>query len=351
MNNLTVKFFNVGCGDAISIRFFGSDQKWCNILVDGGTQTSYPIGIKKEIEAIIERKENIDLWIITHIHTDHIGGVLRFIKEKRLKSKFDIGQIKFWFNYSNFDYEIWLKENGFVGVKQGIPLRDFLRQNSFLEEKLTNQTQPINFHGAKLTILSPDSNSFEQLLKLWATEETKIIKKKLAAYKSATANDYKTKVTEFNLANFTEDTNVENGSSIAFLFEYQQQKILFLSDSHPSVVAKSLEENLEYTNENKLVLNYMQVAHHGSKFNTSDKLLSLIDCSDYIISGDGLNKHNLPNKETLARIKSKNPNRKINFHITAKNRLTTSIFKVDLKENIEDIKLTFPPSNNNILTL
>jgi hypothetical protein len=59
--NLTVKFFPVGCGDAISIRFLGNDDKYHNILIDGGYQYMYPFGIKKEMQGIIEREEHIDL--------------------------------------------------------------------------------------------------------------------------------------------------------------------------------------------------------------------------------------------------------------------------------------------------
>lgn len=349
MKNLTIKFYNVGCGDAISIRFLGKDHKWHNILIDGGTQESYPIGIKKEIENILIRQEKIDLWVITHIHTDHIGGVLRFIKEKRLKAKFNVDQIKFWYNYSNFDYKLWLQKNGFAGVNQGIKLRDFLQQ-SILDEKITNQSPPLDFYGAKITILSPDNKQFENLMALWEKEEIKIIKKKLATYKASSTNDYRTKLGDFNLDKVTEDTNIENGSSIAFLFEYQQQKILFLSDSHPSIIANSLR-NLGYTTQRKIPINYMHVAHHGSKFNTSNDLLALIDCNNYIISGDGRNKHHLPNKETLWRILVNNPEREVNFYITAKNSLTQSIFKVDSKEKTKNINLIFPKSKSSHLNL
>ena len=59
-SSLQIKFFSVGCGDAISIRFKGNDEKFHNILIDGGeerNENNYKNGIKKEIDAIVARKD------------------------------------------------------------------------------------------------------------------------------------------------------------------------------------------------------------------------------------------------------------------------------------------------------
>ena len=45
----------------------------------------------------------------------------------------------------------------------------------------------------------------------------------------------------------------------------------------------------------------MTLPHHGSKGNTSIELLELIRCERYIITSDGDNIYNLPNKETLVK--------------------------------------------------
>lgn len=77
--------------------------------------------------------------------------------------------------------------------------------------------------------------------------------------------------------------------------------MLFLGDSHPSVVVGSLVR-LE---QKKQKFDYVKVSHHASKANTSDELLDLIDCENYIISSDG-SFHGLPNKEAIVRIINKN---------------------------------------------
>ena len=58
-------------------------------------------------------------------------------------------------------------------------------------------------------------------------------------------------------------------------------KILLLADSHPSVIVASLRA-LYYSETQKLTVDYMKVSHHGSRYNTSPELLSLINCRQFI---------------------------------------------------------------------
>lgn len=88
--------------------------------------------------------------------------------------------------------------------------------------------------------------------------------------------------------------------------------MLFLGDAHPSIIVSSLRE-LGYSGDNKLQIDLMKVSHHGSKANTSDELLDLIECKCFIISTDG-SRHGLPNKETIARIVAKQSDCKIYFN-------------------------------------
>lgn len=94
---LTIKFLSVGCGDGFSIRFRGDDHLFHNILVDGGVEKGdiYIETLRREIEEIINRGEYIDLWVISHIDDDHIGGILRFIKDSALIQKVDLSKLPF----------------------------------------------------------------------------------------------------------------------------------------------------------------------------------------------------------------------------------------------------------------
>jgi len=358
---MEVKFFSVGCGDAISIRFLGSDRVFHNILIDGGeerNENNYKNGIKKEIDAIIKRKEIIDLWIITHIDDDHIGGILRFIYENNTTKQVDISKTIFWYNYANEDYDTRITKSDYKNVPQAILLRDYLKSHSKLEESITTATEPIDFYGAKITILSPNQQRFEALVEKWKNEEMKEdVKRKveekkrkmnIPKYQSAKSYDYDTKVDDFDLTQFEEDKKPENGSSIAFIFEYSGKCFLFLADSFPSVIVESLT-NLGFTEENKLILDVMQVAHHGSKGNTSNELLKLISFKEdakFVISANSINVHKLPNKETMSRIIRHFPEQKVQFYITHKNEKTLDIIKK--KDNLKNVEILFSEGFNPI---
>lgn len=344
---MEVRFLSVGCGDGIYIRFLGEDGSYHNILIDGGTEkgNKYDNSLRKEITAIKERNENIDLWIISHIDDDHIGGILRFVKDPALFKEIDLSATRFWFNYSNLDYDTGVSHDNFKSVKQGIRLRELLKEKAFLQQFITDELRLINFFGAKFSILSPNRQKFEALVLDWKKEEIKIIEKKATSFKGSEENDYYTKIEDFDLELEESDTSTTNASSIAFILEYKAKKFLFTADAHPQILENALFQ-LGYSDKNKLHVEYMQVSHHGSKFNTTDGLLKIIDCSNYIISADGF-KNNLPNKKTMARIIRIDQKRPVHFFITEQNTCTKSIFSVD--GILKNVTLNFPSAGKSEL--
>lgn len=341
---MNIKFLSAGCGDAISIRFDGDDGQVHNILLDGGTAIGdiYPATLRLELLKILERNEKIDLWVITHIDDDHIGGILRLIKDSELLNQLDLSQTRFLYNQAPWDYDTGLKTTNLKSVRQGMLLRDFLETNSVVADHIVSG-QNINLYGAEFTILSPGEDKLSTLMRKWQKEEIKIRRKGYSSLKMAKANDYGKKLEEFKGSIFSEDTSEENGSSIAFILSYKGKQTLFLADSHPTEIVLSLTK-LGYSPETPLRLEFVKLSHHGSKLNTNDELLALIDCEDFIISADGYSK-NLPDKETLARILQSKSGRQLTFHITHKNALTSSIFKVD--DPAPDATLLFPVEASN----
>jgi beta-lactamase superfamily II metal-dependent hydrolase len=203
----------------------------------------------------------------------------------------------------------------------------------------------INFFGIKLTILSPDKKAMQKLMRDWQSKEIKIITKKASAYKKSPNNDYDIKLDDFDLTTFEPDDSISNESSISFLLEYNHRKILFTADASPKILENALMD-LGYSPTNKLFLDYMQIPHHGSKFNLSNEVINLIECHNFIISADGY-KDNLPNKKTIARIIRAYSAGNINLFITENNAATRSIFNVD--EKLENITVHFPSADSNML--
>jgi hypothetical protein len=102
-------------------------------------------------------------------------------------------------------------------------------------------------------------------------------------------------------AHFDEDTTAPNGSSIAFLAEYDDKAVLFTGDAHPSTLIASLQQLLRERHLDTLPLDAFKIPHHGSKNNLNIELLKLLDCRRYLISTNGSYYHH-PDREAIARI-------------------------------------------------
>jgi len=92
------------------------------------------------------------------------------------------------------------------------------------------------------------------------------------------------------------DASASNGASIAFLLACEGKSYAFLGDAHADVIVSSLKR-LGYSEHNKLKLAYVKLSHHGSKYNVSKELLSLIECQNFFFSTSAR-----ASKETVAKI-------------------------------------------------
>ncbi len=290
-HEITFTFFDVGGGDAIWIRFFGDDSKWHNILIDGGYGYTYKNVFGPVIREIII-EEYIDLWIITHTDIDHVGAVMGFIQDRKIKNK-KVAVKEFWFNDSSFSVS---EGKGKLGVTQGIKLRTFLEDNELLVKQAITTKLPItDFFGLKITVLSPSEEKLLIANDCWKEKERsgKLGRTVLQA-------DHKKKIEELYSDDFSEDTDVWNGGSIACLIEFKDITAILLADSHPSTIIRALKNN-EFEKQLPIQANFVQLSHHGSKANNSQALLELFKTQTFIVTGNGItNQH--PDKETLVRI-------------------------------------------------
>jgi Metallo-beta-lactamase superfamily len=287
---MTLHLLPSGNADAIILRFQDEEGKPKNICVDSGFRKTYKLRLKKSLLSIQARGEKVDLWIITHIDQDHISGILAFLKDIDFPADF---VTEFWFNPS---MAIIPDDSEKISVQQGIKLRDYLiEQGKCPDQRFTSDLHTINRFGAKITILSPDGTKLDRALAAWDEEE----RKAKSAKPIAGAFDYDFPIEDLMKTPFKEDTGVWNGSSIAFLFEGQGKRILFLGDGHPSVVAENLFNKFKCSEDNPLKLDLVKVSHHGSAGNTSPDLLNLFDCNRFAFCAAG---SGFPAKETLVRI-------------------------------------------------
>lgn len=309
--------YQAECGDAIRIRYIDDDGNPHNIFLDSGFERTYRNILRQEINKLIETEENIDLWIVSHIHDDHIGGIIKYIKSVEAKEIQDI--VKVWLYNSPRQYFFHSKEksddiSSAMSIYQGDKLYNFLNKKNKLSKKdITTELKSQVFWGMKIYILSPTPSIITELRGKYQPnipfEENEI--STISHATSATGYDYHKKIEEFNINEFNEDSSLENKSSISILFEFKNKKILWLADSHPTIIADTLTK-MKYTNNDPLICDCVILSHHASKNNNSSFLFDMIRCDKYIISSNGENNHCLPNKEVLAKI-IRNSNRNLSM--------------------------------------
>lgn len=335
-------------GDSILVSY-GSDTKK-HILIDCGYATTYNTYIKKELLEIASKGECLEKLIITHIDSDHIWGAIPFLKDNQEQfvkikevwhntfrhllndskeenvSNKDEKKLKKILSRGYFNNEPKNGENQ-ISAEQGTTLGalllkgDYNWNNDFNKKAVCIENkQTVNIDiDSQITLLSPNKEKLDNLKILWDNELTKYdlkySKEDGELYDDAFemlltwVKESQTKGTQPISSNKiqmeelltsvpVEDKTPTNGSSIAFILKIKEKKMLFLADSHPGLILKSL---LEYQPEDVINFDCIKVSHHGSFNNVSLDLLEKIDSDIYIFSTNG-NRHNHPDKETIAHI-------------------------------------------------
>lgn len=335
---MKITFFAADCGDAALIKYKCIDGNNRNILIDSGYERTFDNILASEFHSLREKKEFIHLWLISHIHDDHIGGVVAYIKSLEGDNTKDI--VNSWIYNFPREYVDMFGTNAEVttalSIGQGDVLSNYIRTQDRHHSEVTNNENTFDIFGLRIEFLSPHP---KQIQSLRAKYKRGIPLEPIEGFSVSLAsgsgqNDYWTTIDSFNLNSFKEDVSIENGSSISMILSYGNLKIVWLTDSFPSTVIDKLNK-MGYSKTNRLKCNLVKICHHGSKYNNSVALFELLDCANFVFSTNGENIHFLPHKaciSMLLRNPSRNVNDKYHIYFTHDNNTLRSIFAVDGKD-------------------
>ncbi len=287
MTNMKITIFKAGKGDSLLV-------EWNNnkMLVDSGT----PSTINKKKNHNFPSTECLDFCIFTHIDYDHIGGFLKIISKSEanpFKKEMVI--------YGNCFQKISIDNDEFVGFKHGVLLQDELIRLGLDSNRMISGDF-FELNGALLTVLSPERQHLDLLLDKWDghikfNESFKLENE----YVSDNDKEFYVELTNESLTPLLDLKNdIINISSIAFLFEHERKRVMFLADSHPKIVYENVKKLLDSRGEKFLDVDLIKLSHHGSRYNTSNELLSVLKCNRFIISTDGSEPYNHPHHQTLS---------------------------------------------------
>jgi len=333
-------------GDAILVRCPTESGRF-NILIDGGVRATYSERLVHRFAAIQAEGERLDLVVVSHIDTDHIGGILELFKANGLSSAPQvIGVGEVWHNgYRHLGLEgrnateeekrAVLSQVANVGEPGGSEERISVKEAETLSSLISKNEYQWNssFNGAAIvagsrvvlrpglavSILSPRSVELKRLARIWksglamkgvnqsviAPEFEAVFELELPLISDGEDSEGDTPISHSESdevpdpSAFREDNSAVNGSSIAFLLECIGRRLLFLADAHPSVILDGLRHQFERSQPVEVDL--IKVSHHGSRNNTSSGLVEAVWSPINVISTDGT-KHEHPHAEAMLRI-------------------------------------------------
>ena len=300
-------FFNIdmlpaGHGDALWIEY-GDGQLTHRWLIDCGTQHTAQ-ELLRRVPTIPAKEQSLELFVMSHIDSDHLGGALGFFKA--VKGGLRIADV--WFNG-------WRHLSGSLGAKQGemfgTAIQDFeLPWNAWREGEAIvvdgdDLPECVLPGGMKLTLLSPTPSQLKKLAPVWTREMkryglapgSRVDYSRFLKGTPSTSTD----VDQLADSPFGGDGGVPNGTSIAVLAEFRGAAALLGADAHAPVLAGSIRSLLKKRGADRLKLDAFKVSHHASQNNLSTELLELLDCSRYLVSTNGEHFCH-PDREAVARI-------------------------------------------------
>lgn len=292
---MKIKMLKAEYGDCFIVSTINERNERVNILVDGGLRTTYRAVLKSEIEKILKKEENIDYIIVTHIDEDHILGILTLFEDEDFLRKLGVKEL--FYNY-NQDFIHSNSKNGDISAIQG----DMLATKLVGKKGLTINSNLVNgsiydLEGVKISFLSPMKEQLDALY-TWIPNKLPSVESNFDI--SSISDDYDIAIEKFEQNIFLSQGTVTNNSSLAFLIEAEEKRILMMGDANPDTVAEELEK-IKLKNDLVLKLDLVKLSHHGGENSVSNKLLKNIKCEKYLISTNGKRfKH--PRKKTLVDI-------------------------------------------------
>lgn len=383
-NSINIQMLPAKNGDCFLVKI--QAEKEYNILIDAGYESTFEENLKTQLQEI----EELDLCIITHIDNDHIGGAIPLFEQNGKAEEPKIVKInEVWHN--SFRHVHHSGKNTILTQEERKQLYSIMRRSQGLIPKEDKNGKQISGkHGStlaahllhqgyqwnnasngkaicienlqsfglgeqiKITLLSPTMNELSKLEKKWKSELyrngfrsenfsndaifddaieflSRIELEKIEQQTPIAKNEDIGKVLK-NVIDvpYKSDVAANNGSSIAFILEYADIKILFAADAF----SETLEENLRaiFPNQDTVHFDALKVSHHGSKSNNSPSFLNLIDTDTYIFSTDSSYASKHPNIETIARILLKKTDYTKKLYFNYKHSMYGILDNIELKE-------------------
>ncbi len=297
---MNICFLNVGYGESIVI----NNPGFC-MVVDGGSNRPLVYQDKSTIKLTdFLRKsgiEKIDLMVSTHLHDDHIGGLIEAVKEFPVK--------EIWFNMIPEDFDLinleekkqLLDKNNYKkvyldGICQLEQLIKIIKEKNIPMKEVCLEDGEVEAGG--LTITPLGMNVIERNI-------AKIEFEKMLGFKE-----------EKFLKAYLENDSLCNATSLALHIREGRKGILLTADKIFDWKLLSDRFNLK--------ANVLKLAHHGQLDGMPESMLFAADPEVIVICSDRNRKYNSANPEIIQRAEEYLSQKKCSGNIYITGSLTIS---------------------------
>lgn len=307
----TIEALNASEGDCL-ILVYGTRRRPKLMVIDGGPRGTYEGALLPrllELRARLGAGETalpIELVVVTHTDSDHIGGVLAWTRELRaLRGARPFKIRELWHN--SFDDVLggtevadavqfvnalpWRERDGVVAsageartLREDAEVLGVAINAEFAGLVARADDGGVEVpcgDGLTLTVLGPAQAQLEEFRKSW---DAGLKAAKKGGVASTTALD----------------TSRPNLASITLLAECGGRSMLLAGDARGDHLLQGLEAAGRLSPGATMRVDVFKLPHHGSCRNNTAALLERVRADTYVISADG--KHGNPDAETLDRL-------------------------------------------------
>ncbi len=357
--NIKIHTFQAYDGDCFLVTVY-EPKKEVNLLIDCGNSETYHNSIKPYLLDMSKQRRKIDYLILSHIHSDHIGGAIPLLLDNGSADDPKIIEISnvIYNGFLGLNLELYEKKDctaqekriyqGIISQGQAVLGKNITEKQITLNEELcisklliqgnynwnawnknelgvvvADSQMKIDIgNQSYIQFISPNREQLRRMNKKWELYVKRIynripnidnlhIRNAFEAFQWIINNvDYenvqemvsanvltKEKIERMVTSRYSYDYTDENMESIAFVLVCGNKKMLFLSDANIEVCRKNLEQIYGNT---PLKINLIKLPHHGSKRNISMRFLKQYYSDSYLISAGETKLR--PSMETIAMI-------------------------------------------------